>query len=179
MKKLLGSTLVLAILLVTAPAFAAPYFQTLLQDPANPKMSVSVIYTSKLVFDGAMTDVALVYHKADKANTLWPQKALDLGLEPLSWTLLELGFGGNRETAFFSAGVSVNVAPTLLGPIVKGLEAIGGKAATFGSLILDKDGNGIKLSLRWKADILKRGGLTNINDLSFPPRYGIGYTYQF
>ena len=188
MKRILGSLTVslffalafsLALSVLPKPAHAGPYFQTLLKDPTHPKISVSAIYTPALVFDGMITDVAVVYHKADRNNTLWPQKALDMGLEPLSWTLLEIGFGGNSDSGFVSAGISVNAAPTLLGPLVKALSSIGGKAAAFGALIIDKDGNGVKLSLRWKADLIKTGGLTNLNDLSFPPRYGFGYTFAF
>lgn len=156
-----------------------PYFQTILKDPAHPKVSASLLYTAQMDFDGGVTDVALVYHKADPTDTLWPQKLLDLGMPPLSWTLLELGFGGNRDTAFARGGLAVDVAPTLLSPLKDGLHRIGGLAGRFGSLLVAENGTGVKLSVGWKTTLLQNGNLQRFNDLRFPPRYGVGYTYQF
>lgn len=160
-------------------AYAAPYFTTIVGDPKHPKVSETVIYTSKVSFDGALTDVAIAYHKADPEDCLWPDFLLKKGMPPISWTLLEMGIGGNKQTAFIHAGASVNLAPTLLGPVVSGLKEIGGKAAKLGALLVSDDGSGLKLGIGWKSNIIEDGGLKRFDEMRFPPRYGIGYSYQF
>lgn len=171
--------LAVALICFGSPAQAKPYFETIAKDPAHPKVSASLLYTSKLEFDGGVTDVALVFHRADATDTLWPQKLLDLGAPPLSWTLLELGVGGNRQSAFLRGGLALDVAPTLLGPLRKVLAGVGGTAAAVGKLLVDENGSGVKLSVGWKTDVLHNGAPVRLNDLRFPPRYGVGYTYQF
>lgn len=190
--KLTLAALLLAVA-CAAPAFAAiggvpgpdgtipptPYFDTIVRDPKHPKVSASILYTSKADFDGGETSIALVYHKGDPTDTLWPQKLLDLGMPPLSWSLLELGFGGNRDSAFIRPGFAVDVAPTLLGPLKDALHAVGGVAGRFGSLLVAEDGTGVKLSVGWKTNLIQNGGIQRFDDLRLPPRYGIGYTKVF
>lgn len=172
----------LAALLLAGPAARAaadPYFRTILQDPTHPKISASALYTSRGEFDGGVTDVALVYHKASAEDTLWPRQLLELGAPPISWTLVEVGAGGNRQTAYVRGGLAVDVAPTLLGPLTQALERAGGLAAKFGNLIASHDGSGVKLSLGWKTTVVRNGGVPPLNEWSFPPRYGIGYCVAF
>jgi len=171
--------LLVSLLAIASSASARPYFDTVFKDPKHPKISASVLYTADGKFDGGMTNVAVVYHKADPDNSLLPRKIRDLGVEPISWTLLELGGGGNQENAFGAGGTSIDVAPALLGPIKKVLERAGGRAAKFAPLLVSSNGSGVKLGISWKADIIKHGRFQRFNDLSFPPRYTVGYTYQF
>lgn len=157
-----------------------PYFETILKDPAHPKVGVGVLYTPSFEFDGGVTDVALIFHRADPTDTLWPQQLLDLGFPPISWTLLEVGGGGNRETAFIHAGASVNLAPTVLGPLVKGLERAGGVPAKIGQLLVLPDGSGgVRFGVGWKVNAVRNGGVAPLNEWRAPPRYGVGYVYQF
>lgn len=158
---------------------AKPYFNTIVKDPTHPKMSAELLYTPKIEFDGGVTDVALVYHKGDPTDTLWPQPLLDIGAPPFSWTLFEMGAGGNRDTGFIHTGASINVAPTLLGPLTEGLKSAGGTYAKIGTLLVAPDGGGVKLGIGWKTNIVRNGGFERFDHLSMPPRYGIGYTYQF
>ncbi len=156
-----------------------PYFETILKDPGHPKIGFGVLYTPAFLFDGAVTDVATIFHRGDPNDSLWPQQLLDLGFPPISWTLLELGGGGNRETGFVHGGASVNLAPTVLGPLTKALERAGGNAAKLGSLLEAPDGSGVRFGVGWKANVVRDGGLAPLNEMRFPPRYGIGYVYQF
>ncbi len=176
MKSLIAAV---ALLLAAAPAKASPYFDTVFRDPAHPKISAALLYTPRFDFDGGVSDVAVIYHKGDPANTVWPKALLDMGIPPVSWSLLELGAGGNRQTGFVHFGTSVNVAPTLLGPLASGLKGLGGKAAVAGNLLVAPNGGGVKLSLGWKANAVEDGAIVRFNRLRFPPRYGVGYTYQF
>ncbi len=73
----------------------------------------------------------------------------------------------------------MDVAPTMLGPLVKQLEKIGDKAAAFGKLLVSPDGSGVNIGIGWKANLIRNGGFIPINEIRFPPRYGVGYTYQF
>lgn len=161
------------------PAIAAPYFQTVVSNPFHPFTSLTAIFTSKAVFDGALAEVAAVYHKGDKNETLLPQFLLDAGIQPVSWALLELGAGGNKETGFVNAGLGVNLAPSLLGPVTQLLERAGGNYAAFGKYVVSPDGNGVKLSLSWKLNVISEGGFTPLTDYRAPPRYGVGYGWQF
>lgn len=167
------------LLAVAAIPARAAYLDTIVQDPTHPKMSASLLYTSKLDFDGGVTDVALVYHKADPKDSLWPQKLIDAGVPALSWTLLESGVGGNRQTAFLDFGPSVDVAPTLLSPLTNALSKAGGTYAKAALLIVSPDGNGVKLGFGWKGNVIQNGGLTRFDDLRFAPRFKVGYNYQF
>lgn len=184
----------LAVLVSVAPARAAlggvpgpngvkpstPYFETILKDPAHPKVGVGVLYTPAFIFDGGVTDVALIFHRANPDDTLWPQQLLDLGMVPVSWTLLEVGGGGNRETAFIHAGASVNLAPTVLTPLTKALARVGGVPAKIGAILVAPDGSaGVRFGVGWKANAVQNGGLAPLNAWRFPPRYGVGYVYQF
>lgn len=171
--------LAVALICFGSNAYAGPYFDTFFRDPSHPKISAQILYTSRFDFDGGVSDVALVYHKADPGDSLWPKTFLAAGIPPLSWTLLEVGGGGNTQTGFVHFGTSINVAPTVLGPAIAALHNAGGKAAAFGNLLVSPDGSGLKLSLGWKADVVENGGFRRFNELRFPPRYGIGYVYQF
>jgi hypothetical protein len=163
---------------IALPAGAA-YFDTLFADPAHPRVSARMLYTSRFAPDGGIGDVALIYHRADPADSLWPKAFLDAGAPPISWTLLEIGAGGNLQTAFASAGVSVNVAPSVLGPLAAALKRAGGAAANFGALLVAPNGSGVNASLGWKTNVLQDGGFARFDRMRFPPRYGFGYCYQF
>ena len=166
-------------LILPSLALARPYFDTIFKDPKHPKISVAALFTSRAKFDGAVTNVALVYHKASESNTIIPKKLRDLGVQPISWTLIEAGAGGNSENAFVSGGLSLDLAPALIGPLAKLLARAGGRAEKFSKLIVSPNGTGVKLGMAWKTDFLKDGTFQRLNDLRFPPRYSLGYTFQF
>ena len=175
MKKL--KRLVAGLLILTPmPCFAA-YLDTIVANPAHPYLSASMLYTSKLVLDGGVTDVALVWHVADPKDSLWPQKWIDAGVPALSWTLLECGAGGNTSSGFAECGASLDAAPTILGPLVSALNKAGGKYATVASLIANPNGNGVKLGVSWKANLLENGGVPQFDKIRAPVRYKVGYNY--
>ena len=182
MKKLIVAVLLSAVL---APAALAgtfedgPYITGIWHNPAHPLQSVSFMYTSQMAFDGMKTDVMIAGHKADPKDTLWPQKALDLGLPPLSYSLLDLGFGGNSHTAFVTLGPSVEVAHTLLGPLTIAMNKAGGNWATASKIISAPDGSGVRIGLAWKATVLDNSGVPRLDQIRFPPRYTFGYAYQW
>lgn len=161
------------------PRPSKPYFETIVRDIAHPKVTASTLYTSRFDFDGGETKAALVWHKGDPNDTLWPQQLLDLGMPPLSWALLELGVGGNRESAFGRIGSSVDIAPTILSPLSSALKGAGGTAAVVGNLLVSPNGSGVNISFGWKANVIQNGGVARFNEWRFPPRFGFGYTYQF
>lgn len=169
---------VVALLIVSVSAKAA-YFDSILSDPAHPKISASMLYKSKLSFDGAESDVAVVFHKADVHETIIPQRLLDAGVKPVSWTLLEIGGGGDRVQAFASIGPGVYVAQTLLGPLTEVLRDAGGNYAKAADLIVSPNGSGVRLGIHWKSNVLENGGLVQFNRMRFAPRYVVGYSYQF
>lgn len=174
MKSLIAALLIA----VSVPAKAAN-LDTIVTDYAHPKLSASLLYTPSGVFDGGVTDVALVYHKADKNDSLWPQKLMEAGIPALSWTLLECGAGGNSSSAFAECGASVDIAPTLLSPITGALSRAGGNYAVIGKLLVSPDGNGLKLGISWKGNLITNGSVTPFDRIAFSPRLKIGYNYQF
>lgn len=166
----------------TAPTVvptAGQYIQTIFRDPTHPKLSVSALWTMKLNPDGAVTDAAIVYHVGDKNDTLWPQTLIDHGVPPISYTLMEAGGGGNTHSGFVHFGPSINVAPTVLGPVVALLNKAGGNYATIGGLLVDPDGSGLKIGIGWKGTVIDNGAMVPLNQIRFPPRYTTGYTYKF
>lgn len=175
----MNRTIIAAILLL-GPRFAfARYFDTLLSDPLHPAVSATVLYTSQARPDGGSLDVATIYHVGNPDDTFLPKFILDLGIKPISWTLLEIGGGGNIQTGFVKFGTSINVAPALLGPIATGLRKKGGNYATAANLLVSPDGAGVKLGLGWKTTVIDNGGFLPVNKLRYPPRYGVGYCYKF
>lgn len=171
---------ILAALLLSLPAIAkAAYLETIFKDPAHPYVSASVLYTPRFDFDGGMTDVAIVYHKADVNDSLWPKSWINAGVPALSWQLIELGIGGDRHTAFGSAGSSVDLAATLLGPLASVLKAQGGTYATASNLLVSPDGSGLKIGYGGKTVFLQNGGLVDFKDLRVVGRWKLGYVYRF
>ena len=166
-------------LLLCRPAKAA-YFETIFSDPLHPRISATLLYTPQFKPDGGVANVAIIHHRASSQDTIIPKMLLNLGMQPVSWTLLELGGGGNREKGFGTIGTSVDLAPTLLGPLASWLLKVGGKGAAVSQLLVSPDGTGgVKLSIAWKADALEHGTIMPLNHWRFPPRYGVGYCYQF
>jgi hypothetical protein len=155
-----------------------PFLRTIVSDPTHPKLSARLLFTSKFVADGGVTDVALVYHKHDGLEP-WPAVLENAGIVCPSFTLLEVGAGGNAASAFVDAGLSVNIAPTLLTPLTSALKTAGGTAAVVGNLLVAPDGSGLSLGFGWKSNVIDNRALVRFDDLRFPPRYSVGYTWQF
>lgn len=176
MRKLIAAFLLIAAIAQPAPA---RYFDTILSDPLHPALSATVLYTSRAKIDGGEMTAAAVYHKGDPNETWLPKFALDLGVQPISWTLAEFGAGGNTKSGFVTGGSSVNVAPAVLGPAATALRNRGGNYAVAADLLVAKDGSGVKLGFGWKATVIDNGGFLRFNQIRFPPRYSVGYCYKF
>lgn len=174
MKKLLAFVFIV----LASRSFATPFVQTILSDPKHPKISATLLYTSKANFDGGVTDVALLYHNGNPSDP-WPTTLTDIGMAPPSFAIFEAGVGGNSQSGFVHGGTSLNVAPTLLGPAVNALKNAGGNYAKFGAILVSPNGGGLKLGLGWKTNVLENGGLVRFDQMRFPPRYGVGYAYVF
>lgn len=171
---------ILAVLLLTLSVKSkAAYIETIFNDPKHPYLSASALYTPKFEFDGAQTSVAIAYHRADPKDSLWPQKWIDAGVPALSWQLLELGAGGDTHSGFVSAGASVDLGPTLLGPLAGLLGSAGGSYATAGKLLVSPDGSGLKLGYGAKSVLIQNGGLVDWKDIRIVGRYEVGYVYKF
>lgn len=172
-------SLIFVLLVLAAPARAA-YFETFFQDPKHPVTSASAIWTAEFKSDGAVADLAVLFHRPDANDSLLFRACpacKDAGLRPIGWSLVEIGAGGNAENGFFTFGSSVDASPTVLGPLSDLLKRQGGKCALAGSLLYDDKGNGLKLSIRWKAEVISGGIVQPFDRWRFPPRYGIGYRY--
>lgn len=152
-----------------------PFLRTIVSDPAHPKLSAKLLFTSKFAADGGVTDMALVYHKHDGLEP-WPTVLENAGIVCPSFTVVEAGVGGNANSAFVHAGLSLNVAPTVLGPLTDILKKSGGTAAVIGNLLVAPDGSGLSIGMGWKSNIIDKRALVRFDDLRFPPRYSIGYT---
>lgn len=173
------SIVIVALLFAAKSAKAAPYFDNLARDPQHPKVSASALYTPRMQPDGAVSNVALVWHKADPADCLWPAALLNAGFPPISWTLLEVGGGGNTRSGFADFGAGVNVAPTLLGPLTAAMNRAGGNWKAAGSLISNPNGSGLKVGVDWKSSVVSNGGLLRFNQMRLNDRLSFGYAYQF
>lgn len=166
--------------LVLATPSQAAYFQWIGGDPSHPKTAVDTLFTPRTFqFDGAETNVAVVFHAPDPNESIIPTRLLLAGVKPVGWTLLELGAGGNSSQGFGTVGTSVELGQTALGPLTTALEDLGGGYKSFAQLLIAPNGDGLKLGIKWKANVLANGGVQPFDKWRFPPRYTIGYQYSW
>ena len=171
--------MMLSLMLMFPAVSRAAYFQPIWTTPSHPLTAVTFMYTSKGMFDGAVADFAVAPHKGDVNDSILPRRWLDAGLQPISWSLLDLGVGGNTQSAFLKVGPSIDLTQNLLGPISALLIKAGGNYATFGKLMTSPTGNGLKLGVAWKVNVWNNGGVPKFDQLSAPIRYCFGANYQW
>jgi hypothetical protein len=172
---------ILALVVVSAVPSHAAYFEFIWQDPAHPQISGGSLFTPKMEYDGIGTDVAMMFHAADPNDTIIPQKLQDLGIKPISWCALCVGGGGNSKTGFATISASINVAPTLLGPVAKAVRQSKSPAAQIAAdLIASGDGqSGLKIGVAWKSDVIVNGTVQPFDKWHFSPRFVFGETWRF
>ncbi len=149
-------------------------------DWAHAQVSAQLLYAPvrKMAFDGGSVDLAVIYNPGIFASK-WPASWTKAGVPAPACSFLELGGGGDKQSAFLHAGASCNVAPLVVGYAAKALSAAGGAYATFGSLLLAPDGSGLKISGGIKANVVQNGGLENVSAIKGEPVVGLGYIYKF
>ncbi len=168
----------------TAPAVIKvnkPYFMTLVSNPAHPYVSLGSNFTTKGEFDGMTSQVALIWHKGDPNNTLIPDSLQNAGLKPFSWTLLACGAGYGNGTGVLTCGSSINVAPTLFGPLAQVLNATSNPVAkAIASFMAGApNGSGLALGYTWHMEPVADGALKPFNQWGSHVDAFIGAGYSF
>lgn len=182
MKKL---ALLLLLCAVPASAFDGPYFQGIWEQDnyKHAATSLNTLVTPKGAFDGMALQTALVWHKGDPANTLIPERLQALGVKPFSWTLLACGGSAGNGEAAFVCGSSVNVAPTLLGPLADLLKGTSsGIAQAVGDFIAkdpNASGAGLNLGYAWSAKPIVNGAMQPLNHWGSKLDAAMGLAYVF
>jgi hypothetical protein len=171
--------MIAAVIVFLSFSAKAAYFDGIWDNPTHPITSLTAFYSPSLSFDGMATSAAIIYHRADIADSILPKSWLAAGVQPVAWSLLDFTAGGDSHSAFISIGPSVNLAQSLLGPVSASMQRAGGNCAMIGKLLVSPDGAGLRLAIDWKGYVLQNGEITRLNQMRFPPRYGIGYTYPF
>lgn len=172
--------------LPAAPAALAPklngaYFKTLLSNPSHPYVSLGSNFTTKGEFDGMTSQVALIWHKGDPTNTLIPDFALNAGIKPFSWTLVACGAGYGNGSGVLTCGSSINVAPTLFGPLAQALKLtsnpVANAVATF--IAGAPNGSGLALGYTWHMEPVAQGALKPFNQWGSHVDAFVGAGYMF
>jgi hypothetical protein len=167
----------LLLALVAAPARAA-YIKTILQDPTHPRVSAGLSFNSKLELDGGGTAVALVYHEADREDSLIPNALLDLGIRPVSWAI-QGGVGGDTKNVIIPFGASANLTPTVLGPALDLMRRSSSPTAQTLAKILDSPAGGVAFGPQWTAKPVRDGVILPLNSWRFPPGWFVGGLWRF
>lgn len=164
-----------------AADFDGAYFHTIIQNSSHPYVSAGSNFTTKGKFDGATTQVAMIWHKGDAKNTLIPQFALDAGAKPFSWTLVACGAGYGNGTGVLTCGSSINVAPTLFGPLSQLLNLtqnpIAKAIGTF--LVGTPSGSGLALGYTWHMEPVRDSTLKPLNHWGSHADMFVGVGYEF
>lgn len=169
----------------TAPAAPSKlngaYFRTLASNPAHPYVSLGSNFTTRGEYDGMTSQVALIWHKGDPANTLIPDFALNAGLKPFSWTLAACGAGYGNGTGVLTCGSSINVAPTLFGPLAQVLKATGNPVAKAIATFMAgaPNGSGLALGYTWHMEPVADGALKPFSQWGSHVDAFIGAGYEF
>lgn len=167
---------------VPAPVkVSRPYFMTLASNPSHPYVSLGSNFTTKGEYDGMTSQVALIWHKGDPTNTLIPDFALNAGLKPFSWTLLACGAGYGNGTGVLTCGSSINVAPTLFGPLAQVLNATSNPVAkAIASFVAGApNGSGLALGYTWHMEPVSGGALSPFSQWGSHVDAFIGAGYEF
>ena len=152
MNKMIAAVL-LAALAAPSYAFDGAYFKGIWenQNYKSPIVSEGTLLTMKGAYDGETGQVAIAWHQADPNDTLIPQSLQNIGIKPFSWTLLNCGGGYGNGTGLLTCGSSINVAPTLLGPIAQPLKASSNALAHAAGVFIagTPSGTGLALGYVW------------------------------
>ncbi len=168
--------LLLVLLAAPAAAFDGPYFKKIYgKDGVNVNASLgAVIDENASVQNAAFTNIALIYHDADPANTIIPEN-LQAYIPPESWTLLNLGYGGGLA----GLGASINLAATAQGYLSQGLLASSNsKLQAFGNYI--KPGASpfsINVGPEWFSKIVDHSVILPFNQWKGRPGWFVGGSY--
>jgi len=142
-------------------AFNGPYFDAIWRGDniKHPVVSAGANITMKGAYDGVTTQTAIIWHRGDVNNTLLPDALLNVGVKPVSWTLLSCGAGYGKGTGMLTCGSSVNVAPTLLGPLAQILKATSNPAAIAAGTFIagTPSGTGLALGYTWHMEPVQGG----------------------
>lgn len=123
--------------------------------------------------------LSLVYHKADVEYTLIPQSLLDLGIKPISWSALNLGVGGANGSFVVPLGPSINLTPSVLGPLTQALEHSGNPYLNGLGNFIDGPRGGISFGPIWAAHPMIEGTIQPFNKWRFVPGWFAGGMWKF
>ena len=172
------SLLIVALTCFCSKVQAAPYLDSIFQNPTHPQVSVGATFSSQFSANGAATMLAVIYHAADPNNSLIPKSVQALGMQPVSWAV-NVGVGGNAGNYFIPVGVSVNLTPTVLGPALKLMNNSGNKTLQGVSSLISSSNGGVAFGPQWTAYPLVNGDMLPLNHWRFPPGWYCGATFRF
>lgn len=156
----------------------AKYLQNIFQDPTHPQVSVGETFTPKFKPSGLCTEAAVVYHQADPNETIIPKVLLDIGVKPESWAL-NIGVGGDRGNYFVPFGASMNLTPSVLGPLLLPMKASSNKSLNLVANLIDSPNGGVAFGPSWTAYPLVNGTVLPLNRWRFPPGWFVGGLWRF
>lgn len=182
MKKLLVMLLAVTGLSTTSFAFDGPYFQGIWEgnNLTHPVVSAGTLLTTKGDYDGVTTQVALIWHKGDPKNSLVPESLQKFGLQPVSFTLLNCGAGYGNGTGNMLCGSSLNVGPTVMGPLGTLIKQVDNPLTkTIGSFLDGSSSGGVALGYVWNMTPVLDGAVQPFNRWGSHLDVFLGATWNF
>lgn len=170
--------LIVSFVMFLAPLTHAKYFQNIIQDPTHPQLSLGETFTPRFKPNGLCTEAAVVYHVADPNETLIPKALLDLGVKPESWAF-NIGVGGDHGTFFVPMGLSINLTPSVLGPVLSPMKASSNSTLNFIANVVDSPSGGVAFGPAWTAYPIVDGTVLPLNRWRFPPGWFVGGLWRF
>jgi hypothetical protein len=168
-----------AVLALAAPVQAA-YFSTFFQEPTKPHISAGALFDSRLIARGAASNLSLIFHRANTDDSLIPKSWQEAGIKPIAWSLLDVGIGKQSGDFIIAVGASVNLSPTILGPVADKMKASGSLFLRgFGYLLDSSGGSGIAFGPKWMACPLHGDTFKPFNQWNFTPGWFLGASWQF
>lgn len=170
MKMLLG-----VLLLIASSARAAYFIGPWGPNQTNVQASLGAVLDEKgAVQSGAFTNVAVVYHEADPADTIIPA-ALQPYIPPESWTLLSFGYGAGLA----GLGANVNLATTAQGYASRALLASSKDNLQALGAALKPSGTGLAINAgpEWFATVVRNSTLLPLDQWKGRPGWFVGGSY--
>lgn len=152
----------------------------------QPLMSGGALFDTHFNYTGGATRGSVIFHPGALTNSdgtnndpYWPNKLSSLGFPAPSISFLDLGLGGQSGNFVVPFGPSLEMAGTMLGPVVAALNKSNNSTAKGIAGILSGPNGGLVFGPNWTAHAMVNNSLQSPSHWRFTPGYFSGAAYKF